>query len=151
MNHADYSARRDEGATRPRPAAERFPRLDRRPADRRTCSIPMPAPVRSIEDRLRQSLGEGLLTQEPLRHHTTFRIGGPADFFYAAPTPDQLVAALRVAHEIALPVFLLGGGSNLLVSDAGFRGLVVRNACETIQFDRTAAHVEGGVDFLELI
>lgn len=111
----------------------------------------MPARVRSIEDRLRQSLGEGLLTQEPLRHHTTFRIGGPADFFFAAPTPDQLVAALRAAHQIALPVFLLGGGSNLLVSDAGFRGLVVRNACEAIQFDRTAAHVECGAGFLELI
>jgi len=107
--------------------------------------------TRSIEERLREALGDSLLTDEPLRFHTTFRIGGPADFYYAARTPDALVAALRTAHEIGLPVFLLGGGSNLLVADQGFHGLVVRNACETIEFDGTAAHVGCGTDFLELI
>jgi UDP-N-acetylmuramate dehydrogenase len=107
--------------------------------------------VLSPEDRLRKALGDGLLTQEPMRHHTTIRIGGPADFFYPARTPDQLVTALRVAHDIGLPVFLLGGGSNLLVSDDGFRGLVIHNACDGIEFDGTAAHVECGADFLDLI
>lgn len=111
----------------------------------------MPARTASVEDRLRKVLGDGLLTQEPLRLHTTFRIGGPADYFYAARTPDAMVQALRAAHEIGLPVFLLGGGSNLLVSDLGFRGLVVHNACEAIEFDGTAGHVECGADFLELI
>ncbi|HEY2954884.1 MAG TPA: UDP-N-acetylmuramate dehydrogenase [Candidatus Eisenbacteria bacterium] len=111
----------------------------------------MPRSATSIEDRLRTLLGAGLLTQEPLRHHTTFRIGGPADFYYAAPAVDALVAALRAAREAGLPVFLLGGGSNLLVSDEGFRGLVVRNAIETIEFDGTAAQVGCGADFLELI
>ncbi len=105
----------------------------------------------TVEERLRKVLGNGLLTLEPLRHHTTFRIGGPADFYFAARTPDQLVAALRVAHEIELPIFLLGGGSNLLVSDEGFRGLVLRNACESIEFDGNAALVECGADFLDLI
>ena len=105
----------------------------------------------SIEDRLRDALGDGLLTQEPLRHHTTFRIGGPADFYYAAPTAERLVSALATAHAAGLPVFLLGGGSNLLVSDEGFRGLVIRNAIESIEFDGTAAHVGCGADFLELI
>ena len=104
-----------------------------------------------VEEHLRDALGDGLMTAEPLRFHTTFRVGGPADFYFAARTPEQLVRALAAAHEAAVPVFLLGGGSNLLVSDAGFRGLVVRNACETIEFDGTAAHVECGVDFLELI
>jgi len=111
----------------------------------------MPERVLSIEEKLRRSLGDALLTQEPLRHHTTFRIGGPADYYFAARTPDQMVTALRAAHDIGLPVFLLGGGSNLLVSDEGFRGLVVRNAIETIEFDGTAAHVGCGADFLELI
>jgi UDP-N-acetylmuramate dehydrogenase len=106
---------------------------------------------RPIEDRLRKVLGDALLTQEPLKHHTTFRIGGPADYYLAAGTPDQLVAALRVAHENGVPVFLLGGGSNLLVSDDGFRGLVVRNAIEDIEFDGTAVHVGCGADFLDLI
>ena len=105
----------------------------------------------TLEERLRKALGDGLLTSEPLRHHTTLRIGGPADFYFAARTPDQLVAALRIAREIDLPIFLLGGGSNLLVSDDGFRGLVLRNACEAIEFDGTVAQVECGADFLDLI
>src|SRR5881396_690609 len=107
--------------------------------------------TRSIEDRLRGALGDGLLTRESLRHHTTFRIGGPADLYFAARTGDQLVAALRTAHELELPMFLFGGGSNLLVSDEGFRGLVLRNAIESIEFDGTAAQVGAGTDFLELI
>ncbi len=111
----------------------------------------MPQRVPSTEERLRRVLGERLLTDEPMRLHTTFRIGGPADFYFSAQTPDQLVAALRVAHALSLPIFLLGGGSNLLVSDAGVRGLVVHNGCEAIEFDGSAAHVECGADFLELI
>jgi UDP-N-acetylmuramate dehydrogenase len=110
-----------------------------------------PSTGATIEDRLRTALGPSLLTREPLRHHTTFRIGGPADFYFAARTADQMVSALRTAHELELPVFLLGGGSNLLVSDLGFRGLVLRNAIEDVQFDGTAAHVGCGVDFLEFI
>jgi UDP-N-acetylmuramate dehydrogenase len=105
----------------------------------------------SVEQRLRAVLGEGLLTREPLRHHTTFRIGGPAEFFFAARSVDQLTDALRAARELGLPVFLLGGGSNLLVSDDGVRGLVVRNAIETLEFDGTVVHVGGGYDYLELI
>jgi UDP-N-acetylmuramate dehydrogenase len=111
----------------------------------------MPARVTTIESRLRKALGEGLLTQEPMRHHTTIRIGGPASFYFPARTTDQVVTALRVASELEVPVFLLGGGSNLLVSDDGFRGLVIRNACEKIEFDGSAAYVEGGADFLDLI
>lgn len=105
----------------------------------------------TIEDRLRQRLGDGLLTQEPLRHHTTLRIGGPADFYFAAHTSSHLVEALEAAHDLDLPLFLLGGGSNALVSDEGFRGLVVRNAIEGVEFDGTAAQVGCGTDFLELI
>ena len=111
----------------------------------------MPTRTLAVEDRLRKVLGDGLQVKEPLRLHTTFQIGGPADFFYAARTPDQVVQALRAAREIGVPAFLLGGGSNLLVSDQGFRGLVVHNACESIEFDGTVAHVGCGADFLELI
>jgi len=105
----------------------------------------------SVESRLRAAVGDALLTDEPLRHHTTFRIGGPADWFVSATTPETLVAALAAAHELGLPAFLLGGGSNLLVSDDGLRGLVVRNACERVQFDGAAVLVEGGADYLEFI
>ena len=102
-------------------------------------------------DRLRAAIGEGLREQEPLRHHTTFRVGGPADWFLAARTSDQLVAALKVAQDLTLPCFLLGGGSNLLVSDDGFRGLVVKNAIDDVAFDGTHAQVGCGADFLTFI
>lgn len=111
----------------------------------------MPTRTPSAEERLRRTLGDALLTHEPLKHHTTFRIGGPADFFVTARTPDGLVAALRAASECELPLFLLGGGSNLLVSDEGFRGMVVKNACDKVEFDGTAVHVECGADYLPFI
>ena len=105
----------------------------------------------SVERRLREVAGDDFLTDEPLRHHTTFRIGGPADWFVAARSPETLVASLAAAESLGVPVFLLGGGSNLLVSDEGFRGLVVKNACEQVQFDGTAVQVECGADYLEFI
>jgi UDP-N-acetylmuramate dehydrogenase len=104
-----------------------------------------------IGDRLRSAIGEGLREQEPLRHHTTFRVGGPADWFLAAKTQDQLVRALGLATELSLPSFLLGGGSNLLVSDEGFRGLVVKNAIDDVEFDGTTARVGCGADYLTFI
>lgn len=111
----------------------------------------MSTPVRTAGSRLRSVLGDALLTDEPLRHHTTFKIGGPADFFVTAGDAETLVRALRAAHELGLPAFLLGGGSNLLVSDDGLRGMVVRNACERVTFDGTAVHVECGADYLSFI
>jgi UDP-N-acetylmuramate dehydrogenase len=57
---------------------------------------------------------------------TTFKVGGPADWLVEPRSSDELVAALRLAHATALPVTVLGGGSNVLVSDAGIRGLVIR-------------------------
>ena len=111
----------------------------------------MADPATNLETRLREALGDGLRTTEPMRLHTTFRIGGPADHFYVARSSDRLVAALKVGHELGLPVFLLGGGSNLLVSDAGLRGLVVRNACEEVGFEGTVARAGCGADFLGFI
>ena len=105
----------------------------------------------TIEQRLRAALGGGLRTGESMRHHTTFRIGGAAEYFFAARTPEQLATALRTARDLALPVFLLGGGSNLLVSDDGFRGLVVHNAIDAIEFDGSVVQVGCGHDYLELI
>jgi UDP-N-acetylmuramate--L-alanine ligase/UDP-N-acetylenolpyruvoylglucosamine reductase len=61
----------------------------------------------------------------PMSMHTTMRIGGPADFLVRASTPDLIEAAARWADAEGLPVTVIGGGSNLLVSDDGIRGLVI--------------------------
>ena len=57
---------------------------------------------------------------------TTFRVGGPADWLVEPRTSDEIVAALKLASEAGVPVTMLGGGSNVLVSDDGVRGLVIR-------------------------
>jgi UDP-N-acetylmuramate dehydrogenase len=69
-----------------------------------------------------------LLIQEniPLAPYTTFRIGGPARFFCDVTSMEELVEAVTFARERSQPIFVLGGGSNLLVTDRGFDGLVLR-------------------------
>ena len=64
---------------------------------------------------------------EPLGHHTTFGVGGPADWFLVVRERETLIAAVRAARRFAVPYLLVSGGSNMLASDAGFRGLVIDN------------------------
>ncbi|MBF1729779.1 MAG: UDP-N-acetylmuramate dehydrogenase [Veillonella sp.] len=63
--------------------------------------------------------------EEYLRHHTTFKIGGPADLFVEPTTMAELSFALRTIHEFDVPVTIIGCGSNILVKDGGIRGAVV--------------------------
>lgn len=63
---------------------------------------------------------------EPMSDHTTFKIGGPADLFFEAKTQKELLFALDSAKNLKIPYFILGGGSNVLFGDKGFRGLVVK-------------------------
>ncbi len=71
--------------------------------------------------------GIAVSEHEPLARHTTFRIGGPADLYAAATTVDQFARLAELAAEHGIPITVLGGGSNVLVSDAGVRGLVIAN------------------------
>jgi len=70
----------------------------------------------------------GVARQEPLARYTSLKIGGPAAYFAAPRSPAELAAALRWAHAADIPARTIGGGSNLLVADDGFRGLVVKPA-----------------------
>lgn len=67
-----------------------------------------------------------VLRDEPLCLHTTLKIGGPADFLVKPESEEELGALLRLCKEENMPRFLLGNGSNLLVSDAGYRGVVIK-------------------------
>jgi UDP-N-acetylenolpyruvoylglucosamine reductase len=66
-------------------------------------------------------------TEELLARYTTFKIGGPADLFFEAKTTEELVAAVLGARKLNIPVFVLGGGTNILIGDKGIRGLVIKN------------------------
>ena len=67
---------------------------------------------------------ESIRLEEPMKNHTTFRIGGNADYFVSA-SKEQLTKILAVAKQDEVPVTIIGNGSNLLVKDGGIRGLVV--------------------------
>lgn len=71
-----------------------------------------------------------LLENEPMNKHTSFKVGGPARYFVKAESLDDLKKALDLAREKGLPYFILGNGTNLLVSDKGFDGLVITLAGE---------------------
>ena len=80
-----------------------------------------------VETSLREELGiDRVRADVPLAPFTTFRVGGKADWLVETHGAAELVAALRVARRVGIPTTILGGGSNVLVSDAGIRGLVIR-------------------------
>lgn len=78
-------------------------------------------------ERLCKTVGaESVFTQEPMKMHTTFRIGGPADYFVLPHTKEELAEIISICREEETPWFILGNGSNLLVSDNGVRGVVIQ-------------------------
>lgn len=83
----------------------------------------------------------------PLAPMTTFKVGGPADLLYHARTTDELAAAVSAARDTGAPYFVLGRGANILVADAGFRGLIIHSAVEGIEFlDGGRVRAGAGVD-----
>ena len=82
----------------------------------------------------------------PLAELTTFRVGGPAEWLFDARGSDEIVTALRLAREASVAVTLLGGGSNVLVSDSGVRGLVIRPRAGAVQqIDSTHVRADAAV------
>lgn len=77
--------------------------------------------VKSVTEQLPKL---GFLQDEPMKKHTTFRIGGPADY-YAEPDMSQISKLIEMAKAYDMPVTVIGNGSNLLVGDKGIRGLVI--------------------------
>jgi UDP-N-acetylmuramate dehydrogenase len=83
---------------------------------------------------LRTAFGGALKESEPLSRYTSSRIGGPAEFLAVAETADQLAEMVRTAWRFGLKTFVMGSGSNILVSDSGIRGLVIVNRAQGIEF-----------------
>lgn len=79
-----------------------------------------------MKAELEKLIGVEVIENEPLKNHTSFRVGGPAKYFVKVANKAQLLAALKAARANALPFFILGGGTNILVSDRGFDGLVIK-------------------------
>jgi UDP-N-acetylmuramate dehydrogenase len=92
-----------------------------------------------------------LLEQIPLAPFTTFGIGGPARWFTEVRDEASLVESVQLARDHGWPLFVLGGGSNLLVSDQGFPGLVVRIAMRGIQQEGNTFHAAAGEDWDQFV
>ncbi len=85
--------------------------------------------LNNILPQLNAILGEGSLSlNEPMCKHTTFKIGGPADVLVEPESTLQIAELIRLCKENAVPYFIMGNGSNILVSDKGIRGVVIKIA-----------------------
>ena len=89
---------------------------------------------------------EQVLEAESMSRHTTFRIGGPADLFVVPKSVDEIAEVLKICREEKAPYFILGNGSNLLVSDAGYRGVIIQldRNMEEITVDGTEIRAAAG-------
>ncbi|GAB4400282.1 MAG: UDP-N-acetylmuramate dehydrogenase [Anaerolineales bacterium] len=99
-------------------------------------------------DVLRQKFGDAVQENMSLAPYTSARIGGEADVLLTVKSADELADAMRLIWEHNLPYYILGGGSNVLVSDKGFRGVVVLNRAKEVRFetgDQPQVWCEAGV------
>ncbi|EKD56780.1 MAG: UDP-N-acetylenolpyruvoylglucosamine reductase [uncultured bacterium] len=88
-----------------------------------------------------------------LGDYTTMKVGGVADYFYVAQNIDELVKAILIAKELGIKYFIIGGGSNILVSDNGYRGLIILNRAKNLAFlaDKSQVIADSGVALSRLI
>ena len=104
-------------------------------------------------DALRQKFGDAVQENIPLAPYTSARIGGPADVLLTVKSADEFAAVMQFIWEHELPHYVLGGGSNVLVSDKGVRGIVVLNKAKEVLFetgDNPTVWCEAGVIFSNL-
>lgn len=90
---------------------------------------------------------ERILLNEPMKKHTSFKIGGPADIMVLPASEEEIVHALKVCKDTSVPFFIMGNGSNLLVRDKGIRGVVIKISenYNQIEIDGTNIRAQSGV------
>jgi UDP-N-acetylmuramate dehydrogenase len=99
----------------------------------------------AIGTAIQRRIGVKTSRDEPLARFTTMRVGGPADLFAIVHNVHELRAILRFARSRGLPHTLLGRGSNVVIADAGIRGLVIQNRAEGSRVDGERYVAEAGV------
>lgn len=85
-----------------------------------------------------------------LKNYTTFKIGGPAKYFFIAKNKEDLILAVKTAKKLKIPVFVMGGGSNILFSDRGFNGLVIKIAFLGIKLENGKIYARAGTELSRL-
>lgn len=95
-------------------------------------------------NQLNQILDGRVKENEPVGQYSTFKIGGSTKYYYVAQKAEQLVKAVKAAIKLKIPYYILGGGSNILISDAGYPGLIIRNQGQEIRIIREIGKVING-------
>ncbi len=110
---------------------------------------PLPTDWQPFLEALPTELRAHVRLAEPLWRYTTLRVGGPADLYFRATRSDDLAEITAAAQRFEVPYFLLGGGSNVCVSDRGVRGLVLHNECRNCEIGEIT-RVDTGYEFMKL-
>jgi len=87
----------------------------------------------------------------PLAPYTTFKIGGPARYFFIAKNIEEIKNAIKVAKDLKIPYFILGNGSNVLISDSGFGGLVIKIDDRELKIENNEIYAGAGVMLAALV
>jgi len=105
-----------------------------------------------IEAELRKACPRGVRVDEPMSKHTTFGAGGKAWFFAVPRRVTEMIAVVRTAIKLGLPYIGVGRGSNLIVRDGGYEGLIIQAASNLAGFRllKRTAHAEAGLSFTKL-
>ena len=88
---------------------------------------------------------ENIFLDEDMSKHTSFKTGGKADFYIKVYSIEEIKSILKISKENNIPLFVLGNGTNLLVKDEGYRGIIIQIKMEEINIDETEAIVDSGV------
>lgn len=106
--------------------------------------------MNNIQKEFKEKFKEGQIN-EPLSKHSTFLIGGPADMFFKAKQNSEIIELLNFAKNKKISYFIIGGGSNILFNDKGFRGLIIKIESENLKLNKNNIIVDAGVSVAKLI
>ena len=98
------------------------------------------------EQLLKEGIKEdNILLNEPMSNHTSFKTGGNADLFVKVYSVEEIKSVLKISKANNIPLFVLGNGTNLLVKDAGYRGIVLQIKLENVNINETEVTAQSGV------
>lgn len=111
--------------------------------------------MKRVEMRMNQELGKKLLSilkeeqvkkDEPMKSHTTFRVGGPADYFVTPQTAEEVAKVIEACTQEKVPYYIVGNGSNLLVSDKGYEGVIIQiyKQMNQVKMEGAQIHAQAG-------
>ena len=102
-------------------------------------------------ETIKSVIGKKLIVDQPLAEYNTFGTGGNARLFVNVDSSEELVKVVKIAEDMKIPFFMLGGGSNVLVADSGYEGLVIKNCIKGLKTDGNSVIAGAGEELQDLI